>query len=381
MGRVLYLYAQAYRAGTPHGRAAAQMLALLRAAGQTADLLTLPGGDPWPKGLVERVYHTARVPFARTLPPYGSGPRRAWATVALALAALRLFIHRRYDAVHCADRSVRVGGLVAWLFGARFVFEWHTASGHDLVRWLRRRPKRFLKAISLVLSDVPYPFARLRAPGLCGRFATIPALPDPAIARQPAPPARLHGAAQPFRLTALTPGPDVEGLATLCDALPNLLAHPNLRIRIACGTPAAAERLRATLARRLPDAARLEVRPEPADAADLGACVADADLVFLPLAHGILPPTRLLDLMAAGRALLAVRCPAYETLLDDANACLVAPDAQAIAGAVRRHMLAPLLCPNHAAAVAEAVARDRSFAATAASLRACYAFALSESRP
>lgn len=381
MGRVLYLYAQAYRAGSPHGRAATQMLALLRAAGLEADLLTLPGGDPWPQGLARHIYHTARIPFARTLPPYGSGPRRWWATLALAMAAVRLFIHRRYDAIHCADRAVRVGGWVARLFGARFVFEWHTASGHDLVRWLRRRPKRFLKAISLVLSDVPYPFARFRETGLYGRIATIPALPDPAIVRLPPPPPRLHGAAQPFRLTALAPEANAEGLAVLCDALPDLLRHPNLRVRIACGTPAAAERLRAALARRLPDAAGLEVRPAPADAADLGACVADADLVFLPLAHGILPPPLLLDVIAAGRPLLTLRCPAHETFLNDTNAGLVPPDAQAVTAAVRRHMLAPLLCADHAAAAAEALAHDRPFADVAESLRACYAFALSEPRP
>lgn len=381
MGRVLYLYAQAYRAGSPHGRAAVQTLALMRAAGVEADLLTFPGGDPWPNGLVGNLYHTARVPFVRTLPPYGSGPRRWWATFALAVAALRLFIHRRYDAVHCADRSVRVGGLVAWLFGARFVFEWHTASGHDLVRWLRRRPRRFLRAVSLVLSDVPYPFARLRETGLCGRIATVPDLPDPAIVRRPPPPPRLHGAAQPFRLTVLTPGTGLEGLAALCDAFPDLLTYANFRVRLACGTPSEAERLRAALARRLPDASGLEARPAPTDAEGLGACVADADLVFLPLAHGILPPPRLLDVMAAGRPLLAIRCPAYETLLNDANACLVPPDAQAIVAAVRRHLMAPLLCADHAIAAAEALERDRSFAAVAADFRACYAFALSEPRP
>lgn len=381
MGRVLYLYAQVYRAGSPHGRAAVQMLSLIRAAGLEADLLTFPGGDPWPQGLVRHLYHTARVPFARTLPPYGSGLRRWWATLVLTLAALRLFVHRRYDAVHCADRSVRVGGLVAWVFGARFIFEWHTASGHDLVRWLRRRPKRFLRAVSLVLSDVPYPFARLRETGLYGRIATVPALPDPAIVRRPPPPPRLHGAAQPFRLTAFMSETGVEGLAALCDALPDLLTHANFRVRIACGTPAAGERIRAALARHLPDASAMEIRPEPCDAEELGACVADADLVFLPLAHGILPPTRLLDVIAACRPLLAIRCPAYETLLNDANACLVPPNAQAITAAVCRHLLAPLLCADHALAALETLERDRTFSAVAAEFRACYTFALSESRP
>ncbi len=380
MRRILYLYAQAYRAQSPHGRAAVQMLALLRTAGIEADLLTLPGGDPWPAGLVNRIYHTARVPFVRTLPPYGSGFRRSWATFVMALAALRLFIHRRYDAVHCADRSVRVGGVVAWSFGARFIFEWHTASGHDLVRWIQRRPKRFLRAVSLVLSDMPYPMARLRETSLYGRIATIPALPDQAIQKLPPPAPRLHGAVEPFRLVALAPDASIQGLSALCDALPDLLTHPNLRLCIACGTPIEAERFRARLARRIPDFSAVEIRPAPADANDLMRCLTEADLVVMPSAHGILPPPLLLDVMAAGRAILAVRCPAYETLLTSANASLITPEAQALVAAVRRHLFTPLLCAEHATAAADTLAHDRTFDGAAESLRACYAFALSEDR-
>jgi hypothetical protein len=76
MARVLYLYSQALRADSPHARRTFQMLALLNEAGFKADLLTLPGGDPWPSGLVEHIYVTPRVPFTRTLKPYGTGVRR-----------------------------------------------------------------------------------------------------------------------------------------------------------------------------------------------------------------------------------------------------------------------------------------------------------------
>ena len=381
MGRILYLYAQAYRAGSPHGRAAVQMLALLRAAGYEVDLLTLPGGDPWPAKLVDRLYHTARVPFVRSLPAYGNGLRRRWATCVMTLAALRLFITHRYSAVHCADRAIRIGGLVARLFGARFIFEWNAASGYDLIHWLQRRPRFFLRSINLILSDLPYPFTRLRETGLSGKIATLPLLPSPAITRRPTPPPRLHGAAQPFRLTALTPTENAEGLALLCDVLPELFAHQNLHLRIACGTPKMAERLRAGLLRRYPAlSASLDIRPAPADANELLASISDADLVFLPLAHGELPPARLLDVMAAGRAILAIRCPAYTQLLTPANATLIPAEPKAFLDAIRHHMLSPTLCADHAIAAAETLAKDRSFTGAVAALRACYGFALTEER-
>ena len=153
MPRVLYIHTQALRAETPHARRTFEMLTLLRRAGLSVDVLTLPRGDAWPKGLADHVYRTLPVPFARSLPPYGTGLRRRWATFVTALAAARLLLHTRYDAVHCADRAVRVGTQLAWLFGVRLVFEWRTASGHDLTAWARARSKRALRAVREKLLD------------------------------------------------------------------------------------------------------------------------------------------------------------------------------------------------------------------------------------
>lgn len=378
MPRVLYIHTQALRAESPHARRTFQMLALLARAGVEADVVTLPGGDPWPRGLAGRVYRTLRVPFARGLPPYGGGARRAWATAAMGLAAARLLLQNRYDAIHCADRSVRLGLALAWLFGVRLVFEWRAASGRDLARWLGRRGRRALRAVGLILTDAPCPLAALRATGLLGRVATLPPLPAPTVAPLPLPPARLRGAAQSFRLAALALAPDLGDLAPLLAALPRLLDRPNVRVDLAGGTPAAAERLRRALAARLPPAAALGVRPAPSGPADLTAFLGGADLVFLPAANGPLPPPELLDAMAARRAILAIRCPAYEGLLTPANAMLAPADPRRVAAAVLRHVRAPLLCAEHAAAAAETIARERAYPAAAEALRRCYALALEE---
>ena len=65
MPRVLYIHTQALRAETPHARRTFEMLTLMRRAGLSVDVLTLPRGDAWPKGLADHVYRTLPVPFAR----------------------------------------------------------------------------------------------------------------------------------------------------------------------------------------------------------------------------------------------------------------------------------------------------------------------------
>ncbi len=378
--RILYLYSQVLHVGTSHARQAFQMLTLLKQAGFVVDVLTLAGGDAWPQGLAEKIYTTSRVPFGRTMPAYGSGPRRWWATVVLILAAMRLCLHKKYRAIHCADRAIRAGGFLAWLFRLHFIFEWRAASGHDLVNWLLRRSKRFQRAISLVLSDMGYPFSRLRETGLSGRVATIPFLPAPFIKRLPAPAIRQYGNAQPFHLVAFAQRRSLVDLRPLCDALPEILRAQNIRITLIGGSANVAERFRQKLISRVPEAATVEVRPEISGATDLITMLSVADLVFLPLMTGPLPPPMLLDVMASQRAILALRCPAYVAHLNNRNAALVSSEAEAIAAAVAEHMHSPLLCYEHAVAAADTVERDCNTMATIAALRSCYRFALAGER-
>lgn len=381
MPRILYIHTQALRAESPHARRTFEMLTLMRRAGLDVDVLTLPRGDTWPKGLANHVYRTLPVPFARSLPPYGTGLRRRWATVVTALAAARLLLHKQYDAVHCADRAVRVGALLAWLFGVRLVFEWRTASGHDLTAWARARSKRSRRAVGLIITDHPCHPAGLRETGLLGRLAVIPPLPAPTIEPLAPPPARPKDASQLFRLTAFSLTPDLSDLTDFLEALPRLIERPNIRISIAGGTPAAAERLRKRCAETLPADAQPGIRPAIVSPAEFSTFVAPADLIFLPAANGPLPPPELLDAMAARRAILAVRCPAYEGLLNEANAMLIDSDARSLALGVLRHLRAHCLCVDHACAAAETIAAERSIANAVDNFRACYALALDQETP
>ena len=381
MARVLYLYSQALQADSPHARRTFQMLALLNEAGFKADLLTLPGGDPWPSGLVEHIYVTPRVPFTKTLKPYGTGVRRIWATIVMALTTVRLFMTHHYDIVHCSDRAIRIGGLIAWLFGTHFVFEWRTSSGHDLIRWAKWRSRRFRNSVSLVITDTTYTVTQLRESGLYGKIASILMYPHPLLTPLPPPKMRNAPFSRQFRVVALSHDDKLADLTHFCDALSLILHHQNIHVTLVGGTPANAERLRQRLAHRYPHTmGALIVRPAAIDSNDFVDCITDADLVFLPVCRGITPPTLLLDTMACGRAIMATRCPAYEPLLTHQNAALVGADANQIADCIQHHLQSPMRCAELARLAEETIKRERNISSAISALRSCYTFILMEPR-
>lgn len=380
MAKILYLYAQPFRAGSDHARRTLQMLSLLKQIGHEVDLLTLPGGDPWPEGLVRKCYFTSRVPFVKGLPFYGRGIRRTWAGTVMLFASLRVAFCEHYDAIHCSDRAIRTGGFLSWLFRKPFIFEWHaTHSGHDLVKWLTHRSRKFRRAIHMVFSDFPYPFSRLRQIGVYGRIATIPLLPSSQVTPQALPSIRTGGIEQTFRLVALSSTPNLQDLTALCKVLPPLLQQTELHVSMIGGSGQATERFRRRLHASLGDLAiRVAVRPLPPQIKDLLRMTEGADLVYLSAVSGPLPPARLVDLMAARTALLAIQCPAYSGLLSSSNASLVTYHAQAIGEAILRYMRSPTLCAEHAQAAYDTLLHERHPRNIAEEVRKCYDLALKE---
>ncbi|MDO5462551.1 MAG: glycosyltransferase [bacterium] len=380
MATILYLYAQPYRAGSDHARRTVQMLSLLKACGHAVDVLTLSGGDVWPEGLVRQRYLTSRVPFVKTLPFYGRGFRRFWAGVVMFFAALRLAFRERYDAVHCSDRAIRTGGFLSWLFRKPFIFEWHaTHSGHDLVKWLSRRSRRFRRSINMIFSDFPYPSSRFRQIGVYGRIAILPLLPSPTIEPQSLPAVRMYSETQNFRLVAFSATEDLQDFSPLCHVLPTLLERYPLHLSLIGATPKAMERLRRQLQAQLGDLAlRVALRPALYCTDEVLRATREADLVYLSAVPGPLPPPLLIDLMAARKALLVIQCPAFQTLLSPTNATLVPYDAQAIGNAIVHHLQRPLLCAEHAQAAYDTIHTERNARVVVEEVRRCYELALKE---
>lgn len=380
MATILYLYAQPYRAESDHARCTLQMLTLLKQCGHEVDLLTLPGGDVWPEHLVRRRYLTSRVPFVKTLPFYGRGLRRFWAGIVLFFAALRLSFRERYDAVHCSDRAIRTGGFLSWLFRKPFIFEWHaTHSGRDLVKWLSRRSRRFRQSIQMIFTDFPYPSSRFQQLGVYGRVAVLQHLPLPTIVPHPLPAVRMYSETQNFRLTVFSATEDLQDLTPLCQLLPMLLEQYPLHVSIVGSTPKATERFRRQLQASLGAyALRVALRPALLNTEEVLRVTTGADLVYLSAVPGPLPPPLLIDLMAARKAILAIQCPAFQTLLSARNALLVPYDTQAIGETIVHALTTPRLCLEFAQAAYDTIQRERHPNILAEELRRCYELALKE---
>jgi glycosyltransferase involved in cell wall biosynthesis len=236
-----------------------------------------------------------------------------------------------------------------------------------------------LNAVKLVITDVPYTVMQLRESGLYGRIACIQSLPHPSLTPLPPPSIRVGAAPRQFRVIAFSYDNYLADLTHFCDALPHLLAQANPHITIVGGTPAAAERLRQRLAHRYPQAlGSVVVRPKTVGLKDFVDCITEADLVYFPVYNGLVAHHLLLDTMACGRAVMATRCPAYESFLTHQNAALVSADVTQIADCIQRLMKEPLRSVQLARNAEESIRKERNPAAAISALRSCYTFILME---
>lgn len=350
------------------------MLERLRDLGHRVDLLTLPGGDPWPEGLTASVYRTATVPFVRGMPLYGYGLRRILATVFLIPTAAMLMLHHRYDAVHCSDRSIRVGRFLTWLFGTRLIFEWRYASGCDLADWLMHRRPHFRKTVALILTDCLVDPLRVRMTGLSGRIATFLPTPAGGLLRRRSP--ALSGTGT-VRLTIISESRTLSDLRRIFVILPLLTDKlPHLRVSVIGGNSRAIERCRRRLQRISPQTAEIvDFHGYPREDG-YALRIACSDLIFLPSVSGPRPTYALLDAMASQRPVVAVRCQAYDGLLTPECGTLVPPDTVVLAQVLLEYLSNPERMAERGLAAAERIDRECNPEAQHEAFRACYDFAL-----
>ncbi len=378
MARILYLYAQINREEGLHARRTRQLLSLIKRQGYAVDLLTLPGGDAWNPALIDRLYTTPRIPFVRGMALYGYGLRRIWATILVTLVAIRLVLHNHYDAIHCADRSIRIGKVLAWLFRTKLIFEWRSESGHDFTRWLKRRSRAFKSTVTLVITDEEQPTERLRDAGILGKLATIPLLPDADILRTLPLFSQTNGQQNTFRLTAFSYTATLEDLGILWDLLPTLLTEqPKLRLSIVGGSPRAIERKRKALAKLAPEVmTAIDFHGNLQGAAEWNTHFMLSDVLLLPTVHGSQPTPLLLDAMAAQRAIIAIHCPAYERLLTPDCATFIPPERHALRAVIQWYIAHPSATAERAIAAARQLDTERDLTMIAENFRACYSYAL-----
>ena len=319
--------------------------AMLAELGHEVDLLTLPLGHPvaLPGVRVVRVGNPLRIRHV----PIGPSWRKLGFDLLLALAATRLAAAASYDVYHCVEESAAIGWALARRHGGRFVHERHSdplSHRGGPLRNLTLTLYALLEAFLLSRADSVlctgrrlYEQAVTLRPGRPTHF-----VPDPPASALEASAgdvgrlaARLRSAPGESLLAYVGSFAGYQGIDLVLGGFAHAIAAgANARLLLAGGTPLDRSRCEEWLAAR---GLRERVVWEdgvPPD--ELPALLAAADVLLCPRRSGLNPPLKLIELLKAGRPILASDVPANRAVVDDECALLVANEQTAWGEAMTR---------------------------------------------
>ncbi|HUQ51839.1 MAG TPA: glycosyltransferase, partial [Gammaproteobacteria bacterium] len=283
--------------------------------------------------------------------PIGFSVRKLLCDLALGWRLLTLTRQRRYDVLHAVEEAVFPSLIVRGL-GCRVVYDMDSSLPEQLLgkyrslqrlEGLLRRFERLAIARSdLVLAVCEDLAARVRA------YATatpVDVLEDVSLLDDGA-----AGNVDDLRRDLPANGALVmyvgnlehyQGVDLLLDAVAALKAPPPFRLVAIGGNAAAVAAYRARAVRLGIDALVKFVGARPLK--DLGAYLAQADVLVSPRCSGQNTPMKLYSYLGAGKAVLATRIRSHTQVLTDDCALLVEPTAPALASGLETLLRAPAL--------------------------------------
>jgi len=328
------------------------LLEALQAAGHSVDVLTYHVGED-PKLAGVRVFRAPAVPFVRDV-PIGFSLRKLVCDVALLWRLVTLTRRHRYDVLHAVEEAVFMSLLVRAFtgrrsrlgtddldrLGCRVVYDMDSSMPEQLVgkyaalRFvdgvLRRFERLAIANSDLVLAVCDDLAARARG------YATrtpIDVVEDVSLLDDDRPQGEVENLRRDLpsgAVLALYVGnlEHYQGVDLMLDAIA-MLESPPLKFVAVGGDADAAAAYRARVA-----ALGLEAHVEFIGArplSQLGALLAQADVLVSPRLKGQNTPMKLYSYLAAGKALLATRIRSHTQVLSDDNALLVEPTPAAVA--------------------------------------------------
>jgi glycosyltransferase involved in cell wall biosynthesis len=333
--------------GTPI--ATRMLIEALQAAGHAVDVLTYHVGDD-PKIAGVRVFRAPAVPFVREV-PIGFSLRKVLCDLALLWRLVTLTRRHRYDVLHAVEEAVFLSLLVRGL-RSRVVYDMDSSLPEQLlgkfgalrvVDGVLRRFERFAIARSDLVLAVCEDLAT-RARG----YATntpVDVVEDVSLLGNDVAGGTVENLRQELpdgALLALYVGnlERYQGVDVMLDALAKLGSPPIKFVAIG-GTPesVAAYRARAAALGLGSTAAFLGARP----ISELGAYLAQADVLVSPRLSGHNTPMKLYSYLAAGKPILATRIRSHTQVLSDETAMLVGPTAAELAHGVDTLLRSPVL--------------------------------------
>ena len=328
------------------------LLEALQAAGHSVDVLTYHVGED-PKLAGVRVFRAPAVPFVRDV-PIGFSLRKLVCDLALLWRLVTLTRRHRYDVLHAVEEAVFMSLLVRAFtggrstlgtgdldrLGCRVVYDMDSSMPEQLVgkyaalRFadgvLRRFERLAIANSDLVLAVCDDLAARARG------YATrtpIDVVEDVSLLDNDRPQGEVENLRRDLpsgTVLALYVGnlEHYQGVDLMLDAIA-MLESPPLKFVAVGGDADAAAAYRARVA-----ALRLEAHVEFIGArplSQLGALLAQADVLVSPRLKGQNTPMKLYSYLAAGKALLATRIRSHTQVLSDDNALLVEPTPAEVA--------------------------------------------------
>ena len=328
------------------------LLEALQAAGHSVDVLTYHVGED-PKLAGVRVFRAPAVPFVRDV-PIGFSLRKLVCDLALLWRLVTLTRRQRYDVLHAVEEAVFLSLLVRAFasgrsalgtaelnqLGCRVVYDMDSSLPEQLVGkyaplrfvdGVLRRFERFAIANSDLVLAVCDDLAT-RARGYATR-TPIDVVEDVSLLGDDRPQGEVEdlrrdlpsGAALALYVGNLE---HYQGVDLVLDAIA-MLESPPLKFVAVGGDPdaVAAYRARVTALGLETQVAFIGARP----LSQLGALLAQADVLVSPRLTGQNTPMKLYSYLAAGKALLATRIRSHTQVLSDDNALLVEPTPAALA--------------------------------------------------
>jgi glycosyltransferase involved in cell wall biosynthesis len=332
----------------------------LQAAGHGVDVLTYHvGEDPKLPGV--RVFRAPAVPFVRDV-PIGFSLRKVLCDVALLWRLFTLTRRNRYDVLHAVEEAVFLSLLVRGIsrgsvgslagLGCRVVYDMDSSLPEQLLGKygalqaldgvLRRVERLAIARSDLVMAVCEDLAARARA------YATatpVDVVEDVSLLGDAAATGDVDDLRRELpdgEVLALYVGnlEHYQGVDLMLDALTKLESPPLKFVAIGGGPEAvAAYRNRAEELGVTAQVTFLGARP----VSQLGAYLAQADLLVSPRLLGNNTPMKLYSYLAAGKAVLATRIRSHTQVLSDDSALLVEPTAAAFARGLDALLRSPAL--------------------------------------
>jgi glycosyltransferase involved in cell wall biosynthesis len=325
------------------------LVRVLQSHGHSVDVLTYHvGEDPQLEGV--RVFRTPKIPLVHDV-PIGFSMRKMLCDVLIGWKLLRLMRTYDYDVLHAVEEAVFLSLIARQVRRSLVVYDMDSSLAEQMLDKYRA-----LNPLSGVLCRLER-FAIARSDlviAVCNDLATrarnygtstpIGVVEDVSLVADDAScygADDLRGDLPPGTALALYVGnlEPYQGVGLLLDAIAALDPSVPLRLVAIGGSPAAIEEYR-TRAARLGVTDRVRFAG-PRAVANLGAYLAQADILVSPRLSGHNTPMKLYSYLGAGKAVLATRIRSHTQVLSDDCALLVAPNAADVATGLAALTLAP----------------------------------------